>query len=141
MFQVDNYPAYKSLMIWYASALHILWAIMLTINPLAGFATTTLSLTKVFGDHLVPMLVISAAASLYGLYKVKNPLLALVCMLPQQAVWSVAAWGASKAILLGMYGDGTIRSPWFIGADQAPVIGIVIFYTFAIWQAFRGKHE
>jgi hypothetical protein len=56
----------------------------------------------------------------------------LLLLLPQQGVLMLSALSASTAIAGAAYADGVIRSRYFIGADQAPMVLTVILHTFAL---------
>lgn len=51
---------------------------------------------------------------------------------PQQILLWISSVASLNAIVLGMYGDGLIRSRIFIATDQAPIIVAGILHTIAV---------
>jgi hypothetical protein len=127
--------AHRGIMIWYASALHLTWAIIVTANQTALNTTALHGIYIVFGRVAAPILFIAAALPIIALYFVKRRLLSVILMLPQQSLLCISAFIALRAIYLSQFPDGVVRSSWFIATDQAPSIIAAVFYSVAIIQA------
>ncbi len=126
---------YRGLMIWYASALHLLWASIIVCQQSALNTTALYGVHIVFGNAAAPVLFISAALPLVALYRIKNRVISVVLMLPQQSILCISAFIALRAAYLGQFPDGVVRSSWFIATDQAPAVLAALFYSIAIIQA------
>lgn len=53
-------------------------------------------------------------------------------MIPQQFILIVSAGGAIEAMVTGRFADGTVRSHWFLIADQSPAVVVAGTHTIAI---------
>ena len=56
----------------------------------------------------------------------------ILLMVPQQFTLLVSAGGAIDAMVTGHFADGTVRSHWFLIADQFPAVAAAIGHTIAI---------
>lgn len=52
--------------------------------------------------------------------------------IPQQCLLSIQVLGPLSAIGLGQYGGGVIRSRWFVGIDQSPLLLLFMGHLIAI---------
>ena len=127
-------PFHLPLILWYAAILHLWWAGLLWLSPSAADATTTAALTDCFSPRYVSVaLVVASVMSLTVLYRARAPSIwTALCLLPQQALLTLAAVGAVEAIWASQFADGVIRSRYFIAADQFPPILAAVFHNFAV---------
>ena len=116
--------------LWYVIAVHILRGVLLLNSPEPAHITTihtivSLDLASVHGIGVLYLTVASLA--IQGLF-IKGRA-AVPFLIPQGIVLLVAAYGALRAMILGTYADGVVRSPLFIMADQSPAVVIAVLYT------------
>jgi hypothetical protein len=60
-------------------------------------------------------------------------------MVPQQFLLFISAGGAIQAMVEGQFADGTIRSVYFLLADQSPAVLAAIGHTLAIVATARAE--
>lgn len=124
-----------SLIILYAIGLHFLWAGSLIIEPAAIEATALRPFVALLG---IPVWVIPAIFCFVACLATTAMLApevtvhSIALMLPQQFTLMISAYGALHAVLVGHFGDGVIRPPIFILADQAPALIAAVCHTLAI---------
>lgn len=124
-----------SLIILYAIAVHILWALAAWADGSALNSTGLFGVTRLFGSTVTPFVCLAVAVSAaVGLF-LRRPAWRLSCMLPQQTVLMLSSFGVLEAISLAQYADGVIRPRAFMIADQAPVILAAFAHTIAIVRA------
>jgi hypothetical protein len=117
----------------YASALHLSWAAVLILSPhdmrtaaLANF----IRLGGVAGAAVLFLCI--GGAALYVSARAPRGWLGLALVFPQQVVLLLTAAMALDHALRGTYGDGVLRPPEFILADQLPVILTALIHTAAL---------
>ena len=115
--------------IWYVILVHAIRGILLLFSNEPANITTihmvvTLDLASVRGIGILFLSV--ACLALQGLYIPGKA--AIPFLLPQGIVVALSALGATKAMLVGTYADGVVRSPIFIMADQIPAVIIAALY-------------
>lgn len=119
-----------------ASLLHVTWAILLLVSPLAGGSTPVHIVVVVCGGPVRTALVLTVVAVLalvfpFSKHIVSNRSLAGM-LIPQQAVLLMSAGAGIRAAWMQHYADGVVRSWTFILSDQFPVILIALVYTVAV---------
>lgn len=124
-------------MILYAILLHWVWGsvLMSSTAPLQVTAISTIikiGLVSAPAAGLFYLLV--AVTAMIGLFVHKK--YSIFFLLPQSAVLWLGAYGAWKAMTLGMFADGVIRSHEFLITDQAPAVIAAIFHTAAVLNKF-----
>lgn len=126
---IGRYP----LIICYAICIHFVWALGMFLDPDSAHATAPALVLYVVQSPLLGsvLLFLVAGAAFAGLMERRRVISALL-MLPQQFMLTLAALGAVRAIVIGQFADGTIRSHWFIAVDQIPAVSAVVFHTIAI---------
>lgn len=131
---LGQYP----IIVMYAIALHLVWAIGLIIDPSSAGATAVNSVIRLFGEPMMSSaaLILVAVAAMIGLLD-SHRRRSVILLLPQQFLLYVSAFGSYLAIRNGMFPDGVVRSPWFIAVDQAPAILSAIGHTLAIVKIVR----
>jgi len=116
----------RYLIIWYAVLLHLVQGALLIANPTAGRVTSTTHIIDWLGTTpqiLGIIYICIAVSSILGLLMCNRYSVArLVSLIPQQVFLTLAATAASVAIYESAFGDGVVRSRYFIAADQAPII-------------------
>lgn len=120
------------LIIWYAICLHCLWAVLLLWNGAAMGATPVHVYTAVPRWLFIAVLLTASGLAVYGVTGRRRSRLALVALLPQQALLTISAAASVGAVAVSHYGDGVIRPRAFILADQAPVILAMLLHTAAV---------
>ena len=117
--------------IWYAVAMHALWALALLMDARAAMCTGVHSLAALFRDRWLLTLVLLAAsgATIWGhFHQVSRVWLCI----PQQFLLMVTALGAVGAIMRQSFADGVPRPAAFIFADQLPAVLAAVFHTLAL---------
>jgi hypothetical protein len=117
----------------YASALHLAWAALLLLSPhdMRTAALATFIHTIGVGPAAALFLLIGGTA-LYASVRAPRGWLGLALVFPQQVVLLLTAAMALEHALRGSYGDGVLRPPEFILADQLPVILTALIHTAAL---------
>ena len=139
----------KSYILWYAIALHAIWAGILFGWPEAAHTTSLDTHREIIGNTylLASMFTISTILAVYAiLVDGEHRVLWLALfLLPQQFALMISAYGAGQAMINGEFADGTQRSQAFLIADQCPAIlaatlhmGYLIEIYFRI---FLGEYE
>jgi hypothetical protein len=129
------------LIIVYAILLHFTWAISLSIDPAAGYATAVHTLLNFVPDaSAIGIYSGVAALATIGMFCRKSFLKA-VCMLPQQFIMMVSAGGAIWSMWLGQFADGVQRPHAFLIADQAPAVIAAMLHTYAIIMIAQTKDD
>src|SRR5688572_27385699 len=128
-------PAIVLLGVWYAVALHMLWAGLMVFSSQPEHTTAIYPLSRLFPNPygLALILVAVAGCATYGLFKRGPGITDRVLLLaPQQLVLGVSAAGALHAMALGQFADGTVRSSAFLIADQAPAVLALFVHSASI---------
>ena len=139
------------LMISYAIILHLVWAMLILLEP-AALNTTPINASVVFNSTgaTAAMMVSVAMLAIVGIFQHKWRV-GIVFLLPQQGVLVASAWGALGAVLAGAYADGVPRPQLFILADQFPAMLAAALHTVALliingvhvpcwhWRGQRGE--
>lgn len=120
-----------SIMVSYAVALHLAWAVILLIDHSAVNATAVHALHRWIALPWLPASV--ALAALCAVCAMAwNSRWTLVLLLPQQILLMMSAAGAVEAIWLSQFADGVIRARAFIAADQLYSVLAAMGHTLAI---------
>lgn len=121
-----------SIMVLYAIALHLTWAVLVANDASAVNATAVNALFKYVHDpSMVAWILVGAAGcATVGLFT-RVPWIVLL-LIPQQIILMMSAAGAVEAIWLAQFADGVIRSRAFLAADQCYSIWAAIGHTIAI---------
>ncbi len=122
-----------------ASLVHIVWAVLLFVEPAAGGSTPVSILVKTFGGPIrtgVVLLIVAVTAMIFPFSKFRgsNRALALMCV-PQQAILIMSAAAGVRAAFFGHYADGVARGFAFILSDQLATILLAALYTTAVLEA------
>lgn len=118
--------------LWYGVVLHAMWGVMLLAS------SQPLGATPLGMFHAAPAWVTGAAMlactgmALAGLARPVPGRASLLLLMPQQGLLMVSAFSAASAIVESAYADGVIRSRFFIGADQAPMVLTAVIHTLAL---------
>jgi hypothetical protein len=121
-----------SIMVLYAIALHLSWAVILLFDHQAINATALNALARyIYPPELLVWVIASAAIAALIALSTRRPWIVLL-LLPQQVLLMMSASGAAEAIWLSQFADGVIRSRSFIAADQLYSILAAIGHTAAI---------
>lgn len=120
-----------SIMVAYAVALHLAWAVILLFDGSATNATALHALHRYIAmPGLSPVIAGAALVAAYAMWS--NSPWTLVLLLPQQILLMMSAAGAVEAIWLSQFADGVIRARAFIAADQLYSVLAAIGHTLAI---------
>lgn len=119
-------------MLWYGVSVHILWGGLLLMSPRPA-NTTPLGLFSA-APHLITaaLMLTAAVTAVAGLMQPAPGMRSLGLLLPQQMLLLLTAFSALDAVIGSAYSDGVIRSRAFIGADQLPIVIIVVMHTAAL---------
>lgn len=119
--------------VWFAIALHLLWAGLLLGSSAPRQTTGIWALSQLFPNRygLALILLTVAACALGGLFR--EPSTGKILLLvPQQIVLGISAAGAVRAMVLGEFADGVQRHHAFLIADQAPVVLALLVHSMTI---------
>jgi hypothetical protein len=127
--------------------MHITQAVILLLDSHAvgGIALAAMlavaSSAGVAGAHMLGVIMLGfAGCTIVGVTRPGlHPIWRLALMLPQQALLTIAAWGAVEAIWRSAYADGVLRSAGFILADQLPLLVILMTHTVAIVRRSKDR--
>lgn len=121
-----------SIMVLYAIAMHLTWAVLVANDPSAMNATAVNALYKYIPNAVLLSWVLLgvAGSAMVGLFT-RVPWIVLL-LIPQQLVLMASAAGAIEAIWLAHFADLVERSRAFIAADQCYSILAAIGHTIAI---------
>lgn len=128
-------PALALLGVWFAVGLHLIWSILLLVSDAPKSTTAIYTLSQLFPNRygLSIVLVVVAGCALYGLFKHTSGVTDRVLLLaPQQLILGISAAGAIRAVALGQFADGTVRSSAFLLADQAPAVLALLVHSASI---------
>lgn len=130
MWQVKG--RYISIMVMYAVALHLAWAVVLLFDNSATGATAVDALFR----FIYPIPVLSAVLAVAGgmafwAMFTREPWVVLL-LIPQQILLMMSAVGAIEAMWLQQFADGVVRDFGFIAADQMHIVLAAIGHTAAI---------
>lgn len=127
-------------MVTFASALHLSWAVIISgsretiqATPLWGFAYFIDSVPA-----LAAILATCAVSAVVGGRYVRG-LWGLAMMLPQQMLLFISSASVLTAVAHSRYADGTARHVLFILADQMPILLAAPLYTVAILTVYNRK--
>ncbi len=132
---LDDNPWWRgafSTMVLYAVGLHVIWGFSGLSDPSAFDSTGPSAVFRLFGAFS-PAVCFSVALLACIAMFCKSPRVVVGLMLPQQSLLIISAVGAARAILLGHFPDGTMRSHEFILNDQAPALLAAATHTLAIF--------
>jgi hypothetical protein len=122
------------------AGLQLIWATILIFYP-GAHATVPLHYLWTFlggTSSMIVCLTVSAviaaiaATTTFDLDLTKRALL----ITPQQMFISIISYGAILSIINGGYADGTLRSEFFIFADQLPIISIGVIHSVSFARKF-----
>lgn len=119
--------------IWYVILVDLIRGILLLFSSEPANITTihqivSLDLASVRGIGILYLSV--ACLAIQGLFMPGKT--AIPFLLPQGIVAALAALGATRAMILGTYADGVVRTPIFIMADQIPAVIVAGMYWLLI---------
>lgn len=115
--------------IWYVIAVNVVRGVLLLFSKEPANITTihtvvSLDLASVRGIGVLFLSV--ACLAMQGLFIPGKA--AIPFLLPQGMVLLLSAIGAMRAMFLGTYADGVVRTPLFIMADQCPAVIVAFLY-------------
>ncbi len=125
-----------SLVVMWAAALHIVWAIVIILTHQTFAFTNAEFINGILPNPYIQggfLLVVSTLA-LTGLVwkKLEHSISRLFLLIPQQLVLMVSAGSSISAIIYGHYGDGVARTWQFILLDQSPFIVGTGIHTYIV---------
>lgn len=123
---------FVSIMVMYAVALHLTWAVILTFDKTGLGATAVDALYRFI--HPAPVLIVTllaaAAMAFWGVFTQK-PWVVLL-LIPQQILLCMSAAGAIEAMWIHQFADGVFRPFGFIATDQAHIVLAAVGHTAAM---------
>ena len=143
--------AIRYLIIWYAIILHLIQGSLLVASDTAGFVTSTAHVRiwlRISAEGLgVFYLGVAVVALLSITLLPRLSLGRILALLPQQVLITLAAAGALVSIADSQFADGVVRSRYFIGADQCPIIISAVLHSAAVldgrlevlWKSLRSR--
>lgn len=126
-----------TIIVWYVIILHWLWGSLLLASsaPLSITAIFTVVRLGLASFREVGVLYLSASLLAWlGLFM--SPGIGSLFLLPQFTLLGCSAYGAIRAMVLGTFADGVIRSHTFLMADQAPSVIIFLFYFVSFYNLY-----
>ncbi len=135
---IGRYP----ISICMAIAMHLVWTAGLLVEPSALLATGPHALVLITSNAKLAasVLFVVASMALIGVAAF-TPRLRILLLLPQQVILWFSLIGATNAMWLGMFADGTERSHWFLVVDQVGVVLVALGHTAALLLIARGEFE
>ena len=143
--------AIRYLIIWYAIILHLIQGSLLVASDTAGFVTST-SHVRIWlhlsAENLGILYLVVAVLALLSIAVFRSfSLQRIIALLPQQVLITLAAAGAAVSIADSQFADGVVRSRYFIGADQSPIIIAAVMHSMAVldgrmealWRSLRSR--
>lgn len=122
----------ECLIILYAVLLHLIWAVALMFDHTVNGITGIHMLQEVIHPPFARWVFLTVAVLAFVGMLARDRKIAASLMVPQQAVLFWSAGGALVAMIAGVYADGTIRTPWFLLADQSPALLVAVLHSIAI---------
>lgn len=126
----NRYP----IIVIYAILLHCIQALALFNDDSSLGVTSIATVYRILGHSqggtIVTFLAVAGLAA-YGLV-INRRIATVACMLPQQFILFIAAYGAIDSMVIGQFADGVARPISFLLADQCPAILATIGHTIAI---------
>ena len=119
--------------LWAVTLNHLLWAVCLAVSESVVNVTSVTHVAHVFGGRwttCVGLAVISIAAGA-GLL-LRNRMLSLSCLLPQQFLVIASAMSAISSIRSGAFADGVERGSAFLAADQGLHVLLAITHSLSL---------
>lgn len=136
----ESHIRYRSRwIIWYAIALHLIWALALLTDPQAGSATAVSGTVSFWiGSAVLAAFsyIVASALSVVSLVRDQHDMKNLLLVLPQQALLMMSATSAYQAMLAGHFADGVARPFWFLVADQSPAVIVATLHTCSILEPY-----
>ncbi len=126
--------------IFFASLLHLFWAVMLMIDIRAANSTPISILFALFHYRLVVigvLLIVSFSAGLFldlRLRTIVHTRWLTLLLIPQQLILWCSAGAGIYATIIERYADGITRSWAHIGADQIAMVLTAMLYTVALLE-------
>lgn len=121
--------------VWFAVALHGLWALLLLFSDAPEGVTAVYALAYLFPANIGLSIVLLAVAgcATYAILENQLAVGARVALLaPQQVALAISAAGAVRAMWLGEFADGVTRSHVFLIVDQAPAVIALFIHSATI---------
>lgn len=121
-----------SIMVMFAIALHLWWALMIVLDISALHATGLASLYHYIAQPQLLAAVIVGATLMSFAAMVSSARWIVLLFLPQQVLLMMSAAGVVEAIWLAQFADGVMRPRAFIASDQIYSVLAAIGHTTAI---------
>lgn len=120
--------------VWYAVALHGLWAILLFVSASTLGATAISGPAELFPNRigLAILFIVVAACALLGIYMKKPSPTKVMLLVPQQIMLGLSAFAAIEAMVHSQFADGIVRPQPFLIADQAPAVLALLVHSATI---------
>lgn len=129
--------------VWYAVMLHLTWAGLLLSSDEPKHVTGVYALAQLFPAKtgLAIILIIVAGCATYGIMgRDLRGRSRVFLIFWQQIILGVSAFGAIRAMWLGHFADGAIRSHQFLVADQIPqVIALVVHSASIVYVGRKAR--
>ncbi len=134
----------KRWMLWLAVTIHLLWGILILASGEMVTAITAIHTTmSVLGtaQRVAFAYILASVLTLAAIIFEKRIGVAgeLLCLMPQQFLLMLSAFGAINAIWISAFADGIVRARSFLAADQGIAILVAIFHTLTILEVFGGN--
>ncbi len=132
-----------SIMVLYATLLHITWGLMILGDDSALRGNALDSIFKIFPypDGVALLLFGAAMMALVGTVAHTKGFWVALLLIPQQILMMITAAGAIESIWLGQFADGVIRSHMFIASGEVNNIIAALCHTTALVLYARGEGE
>ena len=122
-----------NIIILYACMVHYASGLALLLDPSSVGITAINAVVLVTGSRLgaAGLFIGAGSLAIVGLGTAGTSS-GILLMAPQQFTLLVSAGGAIDAMATGHFADGTVRSHWFLIADQFPAVAAAIGHTIAL---------
>lgn len=123
-----------SYIVFYASLLHIPWAMVLLVNPTVHLATPIAGFYWLLKSpvSVAALLILVSISAAVGKMFVESKRKLLLCLIPQQFILMVSAAASCVSIYDSKYADGYAAPRDFIFNDQWPNILAMIVHTYYV---------
>lgn len=113
-------------------------AFSILVNADAYDATNLQILHHIVPVHVALLLIMVVVPTIAAVgFMAEKKVTTLLCLVPQQLLLYLSAGSGIRAIVLGQYADGTMRSHAFIAADQGLTVFLAVFHTWAMMLILR----
>lgn len=127
-------PKHISIMVLYATLLHICWgtAILIDEQSLTATALDALYRFLPYPVGLAIVLISTALMAMVGVFARAGGVRIALLLIPQQTIMMMTAAGAVEAMWLGHFADGVLRPHAYVFVSQVNYVIAALGHTLAL---------